>query len=96
MIMAHLSVIGSHTVNGLMKSHSSILKSSLFRDFATLFPEKFINVTNGVSPRRWLLNANPELSKLITSRIGHDWTKDLSRVEQLGDSSSSTSWRVTL
>ncbi len=75
--MAHLAVIGSHTVNGVAELHSQILRNRLFRDFNALYPGKFTNVTNGVTPRRWLLQANPDLSELITSVIGSDWVTDL-------------------
>ena len=71
--MANLAVVGSHRVNGVAKLHSEILKQSVFKDFAELFPDRFINVTNGVTQRRWLLECNPELAKGITKRIGDEW-----------------------
>ena len=64
--MSHLAVIGSHTVNGVAMIHTKLLKSVLFPDFLLMWPEKFINVTNGVTPRRWLLQANPALSSIYT------------------------------
>ncbi len=64
--MAHVAIIGSFSVNGVSKLHSDLLKENLFKDFYELFPEKFNNKTNGITPRRWLLKANPPLSKLIT------------------------------
>ena len=71
--MAHLAIIGSHTVNGVAALHSDILKTDLFRDFNRVFPDRFKNVTNGITPRRWLKQANPSLSQLITSVIGPKW-----------------------
>ncbi|CAF3685210.1 unnamed protein product [Rotaria sp. Silwood1] len=81
--MAYLSVVGSHAVNGVAQLHSSLLKSTLFKDFYELNPEKFQNKTNGVTPRRWLLLCNPDLSKLISSKIGDDWITDLSELAKL-------------
>lgn len=81
--MAHLAIVGSHTVNGVAKLHSDILKKRLFHNFYELYPEKFTNVTNGITPRRWLDGCNPELSRLITSVIGPDWVRDLSFLERL-------------
>lgn len=65
--MAHLSIVGSHAVNGVAALHSEIIKNSTFKDFYDLWPEKFQNKTNGITPRRWLLLCNPALSHLITS-----------------------------
>lgn len=81
--MAHLAIVGSHTVNGVAALHSQILRDKLFRDFTLLMPEKFTNVTNGITPRRWLYQANPALSGLITSVIGDKWVTDLSELEKL-------------
>ncbi len=81
--MAHLAIIGSHRVNGVAKLHTNILKNSIFRDFYELEPEKFLNITNGISQRRWLLQANPLLSGLITSIIGDKWVKDLTELKKL-------------
>lgn len=81
--MAHLAIVGSHSVNGVAALHTEILKSSLFRDFHDFYPGKFKNVTNGVTPRRWLLQANPPLSRLITEAIGPDWVCDLSKLSGL-------------
>ncbi len=81
--MAHLAVVGGHAVNGVAKLHSRILKEQLFRDFDRIFPGRFRNVTNGVTPRRWLVQANPALSKLITSAIGPEWVNDLQRLRRL-------------
>lgn len=81
--MSNLAIVGSHTINGVAELHSTLLKSSLFRDFYILWPEKFTNVTNGVTPRRWLRNANPDLAELINSAIGKEWVKDLSQLKKL-------------
>ncbi len=81
--MAHLAIIASHSVNGVAALHSEILKNSLFHDFHKIFPGKFRNVTNGITPRRWLLQANPLLSELISSSIGTDWICDLSQLAAL-------------
>lgn len=78
--MAHLAVIASHSVNGVAALHSEILKNNLFQHFHKTFPQKIKNVTNGITPRRWLLQANPLLSNLISSTIGTDW---ICRLDQL-------------
>ncbi|CAF4427129.1 unnamed protein product [Rotaria socialis] len=77
--MGYLSIVDSHAVNGIAELHSSLLKSTLFKDFYGLSPEKFQNKTNGKTPRRWLLLCNPELSDLIASKIGEKWITDLSQ-----------------
>ena len=81
--MAHLAVVGSHTVNGVAAIHSELLKSELFFDFQRIFPGKFINVTNGITPRRWLNQCNPRLTELIASRIGFGFVRDLSELKKL-------------
>jgi starch phosphorylase len=81
--MAHLAIVGSHSVNGVAALHSDILKASLFADFHQFYPGKLRNITNGVTPRRWLLQANPALSKLITEAIGPEWICDLDRLKGL-------------
>ena len=81
--MAYLACVGSSHINGVAKLHTDLLKSDVLRDFYELWPEKFINVTNGVTPRRWLAVANPEQSELMTSKIGHDWIGDLDQLSQL-------------
>ncbi|WP_044882754.1 glycogen/starch/alpha-glucan family phosphorylase [Neochlamydia sp. EPS4] len=86
--MANLSVIGSHSVNGVSEIHSEILRTRVFKDFYEMFPEKFFNVTNGVTQRRWLLECNPELSKFITKRIGDGWITDFASIGELASFAS--------
>lgn len=81
--MANLAIVGSSHVNGVSKLHSQILKSQLFRDFEEMTPGKVINVTNGVTPRRWLLKCNPALAALISKSIGPGWERDLDRLGRL-------------
>jgi starch phosphorylase len=81
--MAHLSIVGSHSINGVAKLHSELVRTSLVPDFYQLWPERFNNKTNGVTQRRWLLKSNPLLSELITKTIGHGWVTDLDRLVQL-------------
>jgi starch phosphorylase len=81
--MAHLAVVGTHSTNGVAEIHSDLLRSHLLRDFAEVFPERFCNMTNGVTPRRWLLTANPPLAELITSLIGDGWITNLSELRKL-------------
>lgn len=81
--MANLCVVGSHSVNGVSKLHSQIIKDDLFHLFYGVWPEKFTNVTNGIASRRWLLQANPRLTKFISARIGEDYLKDFSQLSQL-------------
>ena len=81
--MAHLAIVGSHRVNGVSQLHTSLMRTSVFADFEALRPEAFVNVTNGITPRRWLHHANPGLSALITEHIGQDWITDLSQLAQL-------------
>jgi starch phosphorylase len=75
--MAHLCAVGSHSVNGVSELHSQLLKTDVMRDFDELYPTRFNNKTNGVTPRRWLLECNPGLSSLLTEKIGKEWPKDL-------------------
>ncbi len=81
--MANLAIFGSAKVNGVAALHGKILKKELFKDFADLYPEKFIAITNGITPRRWMLEANAELSNLITSKIGKKWKTDLKEIKKL-------------
>ena len=81
--MAHLSVVGSHKVNGVSALHSELLVKTIFADFASLWPERFTNMTNGVTPRRWLAHSNPGFAKLIDQHIGSAWRLDLDQLQRL-------------
>jgi len=81
--MAYLSVVGSHRVNGVAKLHSRLMRETIFADFAQLWPERFTNVTNGIAVRRWLKQANPLLSALLTEKLGSAWENDLEDLERL-------------
>jgi glycogen phosphorylase len=81
--MAYLSVLASHKVNGVSRLHSELIVRTIFADFARLFPDRFCNKTNGITPRRWLAQANPPLSALIDSRIGTGWRRHLDQLSQL-------------
>jgi glycogen phosphorylase len=96
--MAHLAIAGCHTVNGVAALHTKIVRERIFRDFHELWPDRFVSVTNGVTQRRWMLKANPALSRLITHTIGDEWVKDLPRLEELeqfaDDEDFRTVWRT--
>ncbi len=81
--MAHLAIIGSHSVNGVAALHTKLLKNRLFKDFDAFYPGKFNSKTNGITPRRWLLQANPELANLISENLGFGWITDLDQLHQL-------------
>ena len=81
--MAHLAVVGTHSTNGVSEIHTDLLRSRLLNDFAEMFPERFTNKTNGVTPRRWLVLANPFLSQLVTEAIGDRWITDLAQLRAL-------------
>lgn len=81
--MAYLAVVASHKINGVSKLHSDLMVQSIFADFARIFPERFTNVTNGITPRRWMSQANPLLSDLIDDKIGPDWRRDFLRLGDL-------------
>ncbi|EKD25907.1 MAG: hypothetical protein ACD_79C01446G0004 [uncultured bacterium] len=81
--MAFLSIIGSHSTNGVAKLHSELLKNNLVRNFYEMFPERFNNKTNGITPRRWLKKCNPSLSQLISSKIGTSWVKNLDELKKI-------------
>jgi starch phosphorylase len=81
--MANLAVVGSHSVNGVAALHTELLKTDLFRDFHALWPERFNNKTNGVTPRRWIVQANPDLAAMITEVIGPGWETDLEQLRRL-------------
>src|SRR5215469_7703006 len=89
--MANLAIVGSHSTNGVAAVHSKLLRTTTVKDLAEMFPDRFNNKTNGVTPRRWLLEANPELSGAITEAIGDKWITDLGQLSHLkplaGDSS---------
>jgi starch phosphorylase len=81
--MAHLAAVGSRHVNGVARMHSEMLKTMVMRDFAEMWPQKFCNITNGVTPRRFVAVSNPELTTLISSRIGDGWLRDLDQLRKL-------------
>jgi starch phosphorylase len=81
--MAHLAIVGSHSVNGVAELHTEILKRRVFKDFHEMYPEKISAKTNGVTPRRWLLQCNPALASAISSRIGSGWVRDLDQLEKV-------------
>ena len=95
--MAHLATVGSHHVNGVARLHSELLKETVMHDFAELWPEKFTNVTNGVTPRRFVALSNPPLADLITRRIGEGWLQNLDRLRELepfaDDAAFRAEWR---
>lgn len=92
--MAHLAIIGSHTVNGVAALHSELLKATLFADFNKIYPDKFTNVTNGITPRRWLNQANPLLTALLTEHIGTGFQKDLSLIRQIESLADNATFRA--
>ena len=81
--MAHLAIVGSHSTNGVARIHSDLLRTHLVRDFAEMYPERFNNKTNGVTPRRWLLVANPALARIVTDAIGDSWIEDLGQIAKI-------------
>lgn len=81
--MAYLAIVASHKVNGVSKLHSQLMTRDIFADFARIYPDRFTNVTNGITPRRWLAQANPSLSSLIDQQIGKDWRSNLLELDQL-------------
>ena len=97
--MAHLATIGSHRVNGVARLHSELLRTTVMCDFAKLWSEKFCNVTNGVTPRRFVAVSNPPLARLISDRIGEGWLRDLSQLRKLEplaeDAEFQQQWRAT-
>ncbi len=92
--MAHLAIAGSHAVNGVSALHSNLVKTNLVPDFAALWPAKFQNITNGVTPRRWLLRANPLLADSITRRIGDGWVRDLCALRALEPAADDAAFRA--
>ena len=95
--MAHLATVGTHAVNGVAALHSELLKETVLRDFAELWPERFHNITNGVTPRRFLVLSNPALAALLDETLGQSWVTDLERLEALeahaGDAAFRQRWR---
>lgn len=91
--MAHLSVVGSHRINGVSALHSELLVHTIFADFATLWPHRFTNMTNGVTPRRWLAQANPGLSKLLDANLGPAWRLDLNQLSRLSELKEDATFR---
>jgi starch phosphorylase len=79
--MANLAIVACHTINGVAALHTDILKKIIFKHFYNIFPKKFKNITNGITPRRWLKTANPYLSYLISDKIGSKWVKDLDQLK---------------
>lgn len=91
--MANLGIVGSHKINGVAALHSDLIKKTIFRDFNDLWPEKFTNKTNGITPRRWLKQCNPGLSSLISSKIGEDWITDLDQLKKIDKFASNKSFQ---
>lgn len=91
--MANLGIVGSHKVNGVAALHSDLIKKTIFRDFNDLWPEKFTNKTNGITPRRWLKQCNPGLSSLISSKIGEGWVTDLDQLQKIDKLASNKSFQ---
>ena len=95
--MSNLSIVGSHAVNGVAQLHSDILKNKVFKDYNDLFPDRFHNITNGITQRLWLKSCNPELAELITETVGEEWTTHLDTLRQLlpyaKDDNFSRRWR---
>src|SRR5262249_57018439 len=81
--MANLAIVGSHSTNGVAAIHSELLRTTTVKDLAEMFPERFSNKTNGVTPRRWLRLANPTLGRAITEAIGDGWVTDLRELRQV-------------
>src|SRR5258707_2928998 len=92
--MAHLAVVVSHSTNGVAAIHSTLLRTTTLRDLAEVFPERFNNKTNGVTPRRWLRLANPALAKAITSALGEEWVADLPQLRRLAPLAEDPAFRA--
>lgn len=91
--MANLACVGSHAINGVAALHTELLKQTVLKDFYQLYPEKFTNKTNGVTPRRWMVLSNPPLTKLLSDRIGEGWIKDLDQLHQLESGATDTGFQ---
>jgi starch phosphorylase len=94
--MAALSIVSSHRVNGVSQLHSDLMVDTIFADYAQIFPNRFCNVTNGVTPRRWLAQANPALSAVLDARLGREWRTDLDRLAQLAPLTGDNSLRKSV
>jgi len=96
--MAHLAIVGSHSVNGVAELHTSLLKERELKEFSEMFPKRFNNKTNGITPRRWLLAANPRLAGLVSSKVGEGWTRDLEQIrgieEHVNDPGFRDEWKA--
>jgi len=92
--MAHLAIVGSHHVNGVAQLHSELMKTTIFADFDRYYPGKLTNITNGITPRLWLNQANPGLARLITSHIGKGWITDLSQLRELANLADDNSFQA--
>jgi starch phosphorylase len=91
--MANLAIVGSHSTNGVAAIHSGLLRTTTVRDLAEIFPQRFNNKTNGVTPRRWLLLANPDLSRVISDAIGDGWTTDFEKIAELKSAAEDPAFR---
>ena len=91
--MANLAIVGSHSTNGVAAIHSELLRTRTVADFAAMFPDRFSNKTNGVTPRRWLLLANPDLAQLLTEAVGADWVTDLGKLRQINPLADDSAFR---
>ena len=91
--MSHLAIVGSHTVNGVAALHTELMKRTIFADFERITPGKIVNMTNGITPRRWLNQANPGLAGLISSRIGKSWITDLEQLQKLREFSEDSDFQ---
>src|SRR4029077_1030742 len=91
--MANLAIVGTHSTNGVAKIHSELLRETTVKDLAEMSPERFSNKTNGITPRRWLVQANPALTRVITDAIGENWCTDLGQLRQLAPLADDSSFR---
>jgi starch phosphorylase len=92
--MAHLAIVGSHKVNGVARIHTDLMKTTIFSDFHRMFPDKIVNMTNGITPRLWLNQANPKLARLISSKIGRGWATDLTELRHLARYADDVAFRA--
>jgi glycogen phosphorylase len=91
--MAHLAIIGSHRINGVAQLHTDLMRKHVFREFAEIYPDRFLNVTNGIAVRRWLKQSNPGLSALLTARLGRSWENDLEELGRLAGAADDAEFR---